>query len=127
MNGEIPRDGAMHPLTVDPRDRKPDASHVSRLGRVVGALTLHVVGVTDRETVETSLRQMVEQMPRPADETMQGPLCGVQHVEDIGIWQTPYSGRDVLRREIVRLRRQHCREVVIVHGYQHVGPCEASS
>ena len=85
MSAEIPRDGAMHPLAVDPRDESPD-------GRVVGALTLHVAGVTDRAAVETSLRRMVEQMPRPADETMQGPLCGVQHVEDIGIWQTPYSG-----------------------------------
>ena len=105
MNGEIPRDGAMHPLAVDPRDESPDGrEHIGRHGHTRDGMTLHVVGVTTRERIEDQIHSMIEQMPHPDGEA---PLCGVQHVEDIGIWQTPYSGRDALRRQIVRLRRRH--------------------
>lgn len=124
MNGEVPRDGAMHQAAIDPRDRSPDArQHIGRHGHTRAAMTLHVVGVTSRETIIQNLHRMITQMPHPDGEA---PLCGVEHVEDVGIWQTPYTGRDALRRQIVELRRLYRREVVLVHGYQHVGPCEVT-
>jgi hypothetical protein len=124
MSAEVPRDGAMHQLAIDPRDQGPDAHHIGRHGHTRAGMTLHVVGVTTREQIEDQIHRMIEQMPHPEGEA---PLCGVRHMEDVGIWQTPYSGRDALRREIVRLRRLHRREVVLVHGYQHVGPCEVTA
>ena len=126
MTAEVPRDGAMHQMmAVDPRDQAPDArKHIGRHGRTRDGMTLHVVGVTSREQIADNLHRMIEQMPHPDGEA---PLCGVRHLEDVGIWQTPYSGRDALRREIVRLRQKHQRAVVIVHGYQHVGSCGGAS
>lgn len=120
---DVPADGRLHGLAPDPRDQDgPQRDHKTAIGKhghTFDGLTLHVVGLTTREELTTGVHNMIRQMPR--GEGVE--LCGVEHMEDIGIWQTPHTGRDALRREVVRLRQFHRREVVIIHGYQHVGPC----
>lgn len=116
---EPPRDGQMHRLEVDPRDHGPDHP-MARYGNIRGCATLHVPGVTDRAAVTASVHKVIMQTPHLDGEP---DLCGVEHAEDVGIWQTPYTGRSALRRQIAQLGAKHHRPVVIVQGYQHVGPC----
>jgi len=122
MTSEVPRDGAMHKIKVDPRDTDHEAWKETggRHGASLSCLTVHIPGVTRRRSV-ASLHKMIAQRPR--DEGLPGELCGVEHVEDVGIWQVPHTGRDLLRRQVARLGAQYLRPVVLVQAWQHVGPC----
>lgn len=115
------------PLEIDERDNSgpqhdPDTI-VGTKGRVVAGITLHLPGVTLRATVYSELHdQIAGAISRGAD--LGGKrLCGVEHVEDIQPWQTPHSARAMVQHAIRNAERQHRRPVVIVHGWQHIGPC----
>lgn len=115
----------------DERDRgDPAAAFARRTGAgedscAISALGLHIPGVTDRATCVAAMHTAIAQAPPDEDGCghEHGVLCGVAHVEDIGIWQTPYTGRDELRRHMARLGRRYMRPVVILHAYQHRGAC----
>lgn len=116
-------DGNMHELPVDQRDRGEQwRANLGRHGHTLACCTVHIPGVTDRDVMVGAVHKMIESKPQEANAK---PLCGVRHVEDIGIWQTPHTGRAELRREVARLGAQHRRPVVLVQGFQHFGPCPA--
>jgi hypothetical protein len=115
------------PIPIDERDhgdqRDPDTVAGKKGGRSVAAVTAHIPGVTRRDTVYRMLHDQVHSAVHRTDDLDERSLCGVEHVEDIALWQAPHTGRAELRRFVQHLERKHRRPVVIVHGWQHIGPC----
>ena len=114
-------------LPADPRDMGPDRDPGSILGAhgpaFVSCVTMHVPGVTLRKTVYRSLHDAIPDMHDRNPGADGRRLCGVEHVEDIQLWQLPHTGRRQATAQARALERRHRRPVVLVHGWQHIGPC----
>lgn len=126
-----PQRYAYHAVAIDDRDTGPERDRDTLLGTkgeaVHSAVTIHVPGVTLRRNVYSALHdQIAASLGRHPDPSGRR-LCGVEHVEDIQLWQAPHSGRRELAKVVRQLERQHRRPVVIVHAWQHLGPCPPAS
>jgi hypothetical protein len=109
------------PLPADPRDSGLDRDpNLAVQKNTIGAMTLHIPGVSLRAKVYRELHDQIGAMAQRRDVEK---LCGIEHVEDVQYWQVPHAGRASLRKAITALEKQFRRPVVIVNGWQHVGSC----
>ncbi len=51
-------------------------------------------------------------------------LCGVEHAEDVQVWQMPKEVQPSLNRYLRKLKRMTGRTALVVRCWQHLGPCE---
>jgi hypothetical protein len=105
---DAPRTGM---VAVDPATAMPHGD---------GAYAIGVYWGTVRDAAAAQLGQAITGMQHRQDRL---PLCGVNHAEDIQVWQAPKPMQRELTRALRACKRENGRPGSLVRVWQHYGPC----
>lgn len=110
-------------MKIDPRDQEPGHGElVAPHGHAQYCVVSHVPGRSDRATIVRTAHAAIRDLARR--EEPPAVLCGIDHQEDVEMWQLPHSLRPAAKEVITRARGQYGRlPVVLVRVWQHHGPC----